>query len=137
MDRPRPGLRAEHRRYVIRNDEAARPGNQDHTAKDLAVQISPDGSTWTGLDTITGNTAWLAAEDNILIVTVTSQGTSPVELVAQTWASANSSSVVRRFERLGPGSLRMRALRSIRPWAGLRYGRTARIGRQVPGRVNR
>ncbi|WP_406300937.1 glycosyl hydrolase family 95 catalytic domain-containing protein [Embleya sp. NBC_00888] len=35
---------------------------------------------------------WLAAEDNILVVTVTSKGTSPVELVAQTWARANSPS---------------------------------------------
>ncbi|WP_331765924.1 discoidin domain-containing protein [Embleya sp. NBC_00896] len=166
-------------RYVIRNDEAARPGTQAFNTKDLAVQISRDGSTWTDVDIVTGNTAavidrnvatfttrylrlyiteptqgttddsirnprarigqlelyalpktapdpgapspdafhevqrildahittsvviggatleldtWLAAEDNILVVTVTSKGTSPVELVAQTWAHANSSS---------------------------------------------
>ncbi|MCX4791959.1 discoidin domain-containing protein [Streptomyces sp. NBC_01221] len=166
-------------RYVIRNDDAARPGNQAFNTKDLAVQISADGSNWTDIDTITGNTAavidrnvakfttrylrlyiteptqnttddsirnprarigqlelyalpktapnpgapspddfhevqrildahittsvvmdgtaleldtWLAAEDNILVVTVTSQGPSPVELVAETWASANSAS---------------------------------------------
>ncbi|WP_370127283.1 discoidin domain-containing protein [Streptacidiphilus sp. EB103A] len=44
-------------RYILRNDDAARPGNDDHTTKDLTLQTSTDGSTWTDVDTVTGNTA--------------------------------------------------------------------------------
>jgi len=167
-------------RYVIRNDEAARPGNQDHTTKDLQIQTSTDGTTWTDVQAIAGNTdavidrdladplttrylrlyiteptqgttedsiqnprarvgqiqlfalpksvqdpnapdvtpfrevehildprittsvvmdgiplrmeTWLSAERNVLVITVTSDGTKAVELVAQTWAGAAGGS---------------------------------------------
>ncbi|WP_405996784.1 glycosyl hydrolase family 95 catalytic domain-containing protein [Streptomyces sp. NBC_00829] len=163
-------------RFIIRNDEAARPGNEDHTTKDLKIQTSANGSNWTDVQTITGNTdavidrdlatllttryvrlyiteptqgttddslrnprarigqiqlfaqpksaqgqgpsdrdpfhevqhildarittavvmggvplkleTWLSAEKNLLVTTVTSRGSQPVELVAQTWAGA-------------------------------------------------
>ncbi|MGO4275184.1 discoidin domain-containing protein, partial [Paenibacillus sp. TAF58] len=44
-------------RYVIKFDSAARPGNDANTGKDFILQTSVDGTTWTNLDTTTGNTA--------------------------------------------------------------------------------
>ncbi|MFC1438816.1 discoidin domain-containing protein [Streptacidiphilus sp. N1-10] len=164
-------------RYVLRSDDAARPGNDDHTTKSYTLQSSPDGSTWTDIDTVSGNTAavidrdlspgpvttrhlrfyiteptqadtddsianprarigqiqlfpltksqqdpdapstdpfhevqrildarittsvvmdgtalsldtWLSAQDNVLVTSVTSHGSAPVELEASTWAGA-------------------------------------------------
>ncbi|MBM9506684.1 discoidin domain-containing protein [Actinacidiphila acididurans] len=166
-------------RYVIRNDVAARPGNEDHTTKDLQFQVSSDGSAWTDVEAVTGNTdaiidrdlaaplttryvrlyiteptqnttpdsiqnprarigqfelyatpksaggggnpapdpfhetehildarittsvvmngtpltleTWLAADENTLVTTVTSNGIGPVELVVQTWGGATTA----------------------------------------------
>ncbi|WP_446039581.1 discoidin domain-containing protein [Streptomyces sp. SID1121] len=44
-------------RYVIRNDNAARPGNAAFNTKNVAFQTSSDGSTWNSVDTVTNNTA--------------------------------------------------------------------------------
>ncbi|MEU8518909.1 discoidin domain-containing protein [Streptomyces sp. NPDC048577] len=202
-------------RYVIRNDEAARPGNQAFNTQDLTVQISPDGNTWTDVDIVTGNTAavigrnveafttrylrlyiteptqgttddsirnprarigqlelytlpntppdpgapsrdafhevqrildahittsvvmggatlaldtWLAAEDNILVVTVTSKSTSPVELVAQTWAHANSPSYPATAGVSGDTAWAQRSTA-----AGTNWVSTAALGTRVLG----
>ncbi|MFI5757295.1 glycosyl hydrolase family 95 catalytic domain-containing protein [Streptomyces sp. NPDC051569] len=44
-------------RYVVRNDNAARPGNAAFNTKAMAFQTSGDGSTWTSVDTVQNNTA--------------------------------------------------------------------------------
>ncbi|MFD5114461.1 discoidin domain-containing protein [Streptomyces sp. NPDC058391] len=44
-------------RYVVRNDNAARPGNEAFNTKTLAFQTSNDGSTWNSVDTVQNNTA--------------------------------------------------------------------------------
>ncbi|MFJ2647370.1 discoidin domain-containing protein [Streptomyces sp. NPDC087420] len=44
-------------RYVVRNDNAARPGNAAFNTKNVAFQTSSDGSTWNSVDTVTNNTA--------------------------------------------------------------------------------
>jgi alpha-L-fucosidase 2 len=44
-------------RYVVRNDNAARPGNAAFNTKNLAFQTSSDGVTWNSVDTVTNNTA--------------------------------------------------------------------------------
>ncbi|MFF9512250.1 discoidin domain-containing protein [Streptomyces sp. NPDC014724] len=50
-------------RYVVRNDSAARPGNEANDAKDLRLQSSTDGTAWTDVDTVTGNTAAVVDRD--------------------------------------------------------------------------
>ncbi|WP_327238072.1 discoidin domain-containing protein [Streptomyces sp. NBC_01317] len=44
-------------RYVVRNDNAARPGNAAFNTKNVAFQTSSDGTTWNSVDTVTNNTA--------------------------------------------------------------------------------
>ncbi|MDX3852423.1 discoidin domain-containing protein [Streptomyces sp. AK02-01A] len=44
-------------RYVVRNDNAARPGNAAFNTKTLAFQTSGDGVTWNSVDTVQNNTA--------------------------------------------------------------------------------
>jgi alpha-L-fucosidase 2 len=43
-------------RFVLYNDDAARPGNQDYNTKDVTFQTSTDGVNWTDVDSVTGNT---------------------------------------------------------------------------------
>ncbi|WP_110945895.1 discoidin domain-containing protein [Streptomyces avicenniae] len=44
-------------RWVVRNDEAARPGNRSNNTKDLVFQTSADGASWQDVDAVTGNSA--------------------------------------------------------------------------------
>ncbi|HVK24539.1 MAG TPA: discoidin domain-containing protein [Actinokineospora sp.] len=44
-------------RYLIKHDEAARPGNAANNTKNWTLQTSNDGTTWTTADTVTNNTA--------------------------------------------------------------------------------
>lgn len=44
-------------RYVIRNDNAARPGNAAFNTKNMAFQTSADGTNWNSADTVQNNTA--------------------------------------------------------------------------------
>ncbi|WP_052850013.1 discoidin domain-containing protein [Streptomyces avicenniae] len=58
-------LRAEQTiaRWVVRNDEAARPGNGAHNTRNVTLQVSSDGTTWRTIDTVTGNTAAVIQRD--------------------------------------------------------------------------
>ncbi|MFJ5683921.1 glycosyl hydrolase family 95 catalytic domain-containing protein [Streptomyces sp. NPDC093099] len=44
-------------RFVVRNDNAARPGNEAFNTKNMTFQTSADGTTWNTVDTVTNNTA--------------------------------------------------------------------------------
>ena len=50
-------------RFVIKNDNAARPGNQPNDTKDVTLQTSTDGVNWTDADSVTGNTADIIDQD--------------------------------------------------------------------------
>ncbi|WP_066375362.1 discoidin domain-containing protein [Herbidospora mongoliensis] len=45
------------RRYILKHDQAARPGEAANNAKNWTVEAGTDGQTWTTIDTVTGNTA--------------------------------------------------------------------------------
>ncbi|MET9480716.1 discoidin domain-containing protein [Streptomyces sp. NPDC006638] len=61
-------------RYVVRNDNAARPGNAAFNTKNVAFQTSSDGTTWNSVDTVTNNTA------DVIDRTVTAVSTRYVRL---------------------------------------------------------
>lgn len=44
-------------RFIIKNDNAARPGNAAYNTSGLEIQTSPDGASWTTVDTVSGNTS--------------------------------------------------------------------------------
>ncbi len=44
-------------RWVVKNDNAARPGNEANNTKACEVQVSTDGTTWTTVSSVTDNTA--------------------------------------------------------------------------------
>lgn len=44
-------------RYVVRNDNAARPGNAAFNTKNLTFQTSTNGTSWSTVNTVTDNTA--------------------------------------------------------------------------------
>lgn len=50
-------------RFVIKNDNAARPGNQSYNTKDVTLQSSTDGVNWTDVDNVVGNTADIIDQD--------------------------------------------------------------------------
>ena len=44
-------------RYVIRHDQAARPAEAANNGRDFQFQVSSNGTSWTTVDTVAGNTA--------------------------------------------------------------------------------
>ncbi|TKK90778.1 hypothetical protein FDA94_03155 [Herbidospora galbida] len=45
------------RRYILKHDQAARPGEAANNAKNWTLEASTDGQSWNTIDTVTGNTA--------------------------------------------------------------------------------
>ncbi|WP_405150009.1 discoidin domain-containing protein [Sphaerisporangium sp. NBC_01403] len=93
-------------RYVLRHDSAARPAETANNTKNFTLATSPNGSTWTTVDTVTNNTAAVtdrtiasvSARYVRLNITEPTQGTTPD-------SAANPRARIGQFELYsGPGS---------------------------------
>ena len=91
-------------RYVVRHDSAARPAETANNTRNFTVSVSSDSTTWSTVDTVTGNTggvsdrtiASVSARYVRLSITEPTQGTTPD-------STANPRARVGQIELYGAG----------------------------------